>query len=160
MNRERREKKDRLIFIFHRLSDSRWWFTSAVLRSDRSSFKRFMSSFFMCLGDSPTSCLTYGVRAKTGWYGNLTKPANERHAPAVFRGESVYPATKWFQVNSVNSQGLSLNFLQGSIQLLFNSLPVRTAGVKVQQRISQKKNFRAIWQKRESQLPMYSFTFN
>lgn len=59
-------KRDRVIFIFYRMSDSRLQFTSAVIRSDRSSFKRFMSSFLMCLGDCPTSCLTYSVRSKTG----------------------------------------------------------------------------------------------
>lgn len=42
----------------------RWGFTSAVWRSDRSSFNRFMSSFRMCLGDCPTSCLTYGTHVQ------------------------------------------------------------------------------------------------
>lgn len=55
--REKGEKK-RAVLLFHRGGDSRWRFTSAVLMSDRSSFKRFMSSFLICLGDCPTSCLT------------------------------------------------------------------------------------------------------
>lgn len=57
----KRRQTDRVIFILHRLSDSGRRFTSAVLRSDRSSFKRFMSSFLMCLGDCPISSLTYNV---------------------------------------------------------------------------------------------------
>ena len=36
-------------------------FTSALLTSDRSSFKRLISSFLKCLGDWPTSCFTYSL---------------------------------------------------------------------------------------------------
>lgn len=61
--------------------DGRCQFTSAVLRSDRSSFKRFKSSFLMCLGDCPTSSLTYGAFSKTGRSsGNLPNPTHRRHA--------------------------------------------------------------------------------
>lgn len=71
------ECQRKCVFVFIRGHDSR--FTSAVLRSSRSSFKRFMSSFLMCLGDCSTSSWTYSAFSKTGWScGNLPKAKGQK----------------------------------------------------------------------------------
>lgn len=131
-------------------------FTSAVLRSDRSSLMRFMSSFLMCLGDCPTSCLAYSVCVQklvdaVYWKSNkaVQTTVEDMQGP-LWEERHQHPATNWFEVSMPNSHGLRLMFLwttQSFWLVVFQSLSelqVWTGQVKPW--VYQKEDLTGTWQ--------------